>query len=59
MRCNMKNYLVEWETDYFDDFPERRGECTIQAKNEEQAKTIFYAHSSSKAIIINITERTI
>ena len=53
----MKEYLIEWETDYCDDFPERRGQCIIQAENEDQARTIFYARSFSKAIIINVTER--
>lgn len=53
----MKNYLVEWETDYSDDFPERSGECIIQAKNKQEVIKKFRSMANSKAIIINITER--
>lgn len=53
----MKDFLIEWETDYCDDFPERRGVYPIKAENEEQAIKKFRLLSFSKAVIINITER--
>lgn len=53
----MKKFLIEWETDYCDDFPERRGEYIIEAENEQEAANKFYLMSFSKAVIINITER--
>lgn len=53
----MKEFLIEWETDYCEDFPERSGEYIIQAENEQDARTKFNSMSCSKAIIINITER--
>ena len=53
----MKKFLIEWETDYCDDFPERRGEYIIEAENEEEAAKKFNLMSFKKAVIINITER--
>lgn len=52
----MKKYLIEWETDYCDNFPEKSGECVIEAEFEEDAAKEFYKNSVSKAIIINIQE---
>lgn len=52
----MKKYLIEWETDYCDAFPERSGEYPIEADSEEEAAKKFYEMSSSKAIIIGIHE---
>ena len=52
----MKKYLIEWETDYCEDFPEKSGECVIEAESEEEAAQKFYKNSVSKAIIFNIQE---
>lgn len=52
----MKRWIVEWETDYCDDFPERSGKCVIEAETEDEAEKKFYEISSSKAIIIGIHE---
>lgn len=53
----MKEFLIEWETDFCDDFPERRGEYILTAKNEQEAIKKFNSLSFQKAIIIRITER--
>lgn len=52
----MKKYLIEWETDYCDNFPERSGECVIEAKTEDEAVEKFHKNSASKQIIIGIRE---
>ena len=52
----MKKYLIEWETDYCDDFPERRGTFPVEAESEEEAAKKFHEMSFSKAIIIGIHE---
>lgn len=53
----MKKYLIEWETDYCDNFPERSGETIIEAETENEAAQKFYKTSISKAVIIGIHER--
>lgn len=53
----MKTYIVEWETDYCDNFHERSGETAIEAETEEEAAQKFYKTSISKAAIIGIYER--
>lgn len=55
----MKVFLIEWETDYNDDFPERRGEYICTAENEKEAREKFNLVSFPKSIIINIEERKI
>ena len=54
----MKRFLIEWETDYCDNFPERSGECVIEADSEKEAAQEFYKNKIGKAFIVNITERT-
>ena len=53
----MKEYLIEWETDFCEDFPEKTGVCAIKANSEEEAAEAFRALKITKAIIMNITER--
>ena len=49
----MKTYLIEWETCYGEDFPERQGEYIVEAENEEEAaKTFNIFH----AVITRISE---
>lgn len=52
----MKQFLIEWETDYCENYPERTGEYIIEAENEEEAAKKFNLISFSKAVIINISE---
>lgn len=52
----MKQFLIEWETDYCDNFPERTGEYIVEAENEQEAAKKFKLISFSKAVIINISE---
>ena len=52
----MKKWLIEWETDYCENFPERSGECVIEAETEDEATEKFYKNSVSKQIIIGIHE---
>ena len=33
----MKRFYIEWETDFCDSFPERRGSVEIEAENETEA----------------------
>lgn len=53
----MKEFVIEWETDYCDNFPERRGQYVTEAENEEEAAQKFNKISFSKAAIIDIYER--
>ena len=53
----MKQFLIEWETDYGDHSPELSGECIVTAPDEETAIKIFNSHSHAKQTIINVTER--
>ena len=52
----MKKWLIEWETDYCDNFPELSGETVIEAENEVEAVQKFTANSLSKQIIIGVHE---
>ena len=52
----MKKYLIFWETDYCDDFPENMGETEIEALSEEEAEIKFNALKIPKAIAYRITE---
>lgn len=53
----MHEYIIYWETDYCDDFPERSGETYIIADTEEEAVKKFYALKIPKSIIFRIEER--
>lgn len=53
----MKLFEIEWETDFCEDYPERRGETLIEAETEEEAIKKFKALKIQKAIIFNIYER--
>ena len=49
----MKKYLVEWETCYCEDYPERQGSYVVEAENEEEAaKTLTVYH----AVVTNVSE---
>ena len=49
----MKKWLIEWETCYCEDFPERQGSYIVEAENEQEAaKTFNIFH----AVIIGISE---
>ena len=52
----MKKYLIFWETDYCDNFPEKSGDCVIEARSEDEAIKIFYGLKIPKASIIEIQE---
>ena len=52
----MKKYLIEWETDYCDNFPERSGETIIEAANEDEAAQRFYETKLIKACILRVSE---
>ena len=52
----MKKWLIEWETDYCDDFPEKSGDCVIDAETEKEAAERFNSLKIPKAIITNIKE---
>lgn len=52
----VKKWLIEWETDYCDNFPERRGASVIEAETEEEAAQIFNKNALSKQNIIDISE---
>lgn len=42
----MKKYLIEWETCYCEDYPEKRGAYIVEAENEEEAEkslTVYHA----------------
>ena len=49
----MKKYLIEWETDYCEDYREQFGNLIVEAENEEEAAKQFHG---SHAIITNIRE---
>ncbi len=53
----MKTFIIEWETDYCDDFPERRGTSIVMADTEDEAARKFAELKITKACIMNITER--
>lgn len=52
----MKRYLIEWETDFCEDFPEAFGEVLIEAETEEEAAEKFYALKIPVSVIMNIEE---
>lgn len=54
----MKKYLIVWETDYCEYYPEITGEEIIEASSEEEAERKFADLKIPKAIIFNITEVT-
>lgn len=49
----MKKYLIEWETCFCDDFPDRVGECIVEAENKEEAAKKFNVYH---AVITRIRE---
>lgn len=49
----MKKYLIEWETCYCEDFPEKMGEYIVEAENEKEAIKDF---NIFHAVITRITE---
>lgn len=52
----MKNFLIEWETDYCDNFPEHFGELTVEAESENEAIEKFYSMNIRKACLSRVTE---
>ena len=52
----MKRFLIEWETDFCEDFPEMSGEVLIEAETEEEAVKKFYALKIPASVIINVEE---
>lgn len=52
----MKKYLIEWGTDYCDDFPERNDEEIIEAETETEAIEKFESLKIPKAIIYKVKE---
>lgn len=49
----MKKWLVEWETCFCEDFPERLGEYIVEAESEEEAAKSFNIYH---AVITRISE---
>lgn len=49
----MKTYLIEWETCFCEDFPERQGEMIVEAETEEDAAKQFNVFH---AVITRISE---
>ena len=47
----MKKFLIEWETDYCDSFPEQWGQEIIEAENEDEAIQKFNDLKIRKACI--------
>lgn len=47
----MKKFLIEWETDYCDSFPEQSGQEIIEAETEDEALKKFYALKIRKACV--------
>lgn len=37
----MKKWLIEWETCFCEDFPERQGSYTVEAETEDEAAKSF------------------
>lgn len=52
----MKKFLIEWETDYCDCFPERFGTNIIEAKTEKEALIKFKNLKIQKACVSRIEE---
>lgn len=56
----MKQFNVEWETDYCDDFPEKYGTAIIEAETPEEAVKKFKATNTvHKALVTEVTERNV
>ena len=55
-RNKLKKFLIEWETDFCDDFPERMGVCEVEAETKKDAIQNFYTNHRRKHIITNIEE---
>lgn len=54
----MKEFYVDWETDYCDDFPESSGTELIRAETPEEAVKKFYeSNKTLKALVMEVTER--
>lgn len=49
----MKKYLIEWETCFCEDYPERLGAYIVEAENEEEAAKTFNVFH---AVITSIRE---
>ena len=54
----MKKYIIFWETDFCDNFPERMGDVEIEADSEDEAIKKFNELKIQKAIIHRIDEVT-
>lgn len=52
----MKKFLIEWETDFCDNFPERMGDHIIEAETEEEAVKKFNALKIQKACVSRVEE---
>lgn len=50
----MAKFLINWETDFGDNYPELAGVCVVTANDEQEAAKIFNSISSPKQIITNI-----
>lgn len=53
----MKEYIVEYTTDFCDDFPEIIGQCFIKANSVDEAEKKFNDLKKFKTIISNVYER--
>lgn len=54
----MKKYIIFWETDFCDNFPERMGDVEIEAESEDEAIKKFNALKIQKGNIYRIDEVT-
>lgn len=52
----MKKFLIEWETDFCDNFPEKTGDRIIEAETEDEAIRKFNALKIQKACISRVEE---
>lgn len=53
----MKKYLIDWETDYCDNFPEKSGTNAIMADTKEEAIKKFNDLRIPKAVVIGVEVR--
>lgn len=53
----MKEYVVEYTTDFCDDFPERIGHYFIKANSVDEAEKKFSELKIFKSVISNVYER--
>ena len=49
----MKKYLIEWETCYCEEYPEKQGEYIVEAENKNEAAKKFNVYH---AVITRIRE---